>query len=130
MNPAADRVPRAPSAAITAVGIDHIRLHYLYLDNGDVDGYLSLLAMDAVLRLPGRPQLCGLEQIGAYRAAHGRAMGEHVLYDVFGSDDHLVAEGRLHLGGVGRDMEFSETFRLNDDGLLRSQKIYFFVEPG
>jgi hypothetical protein len=40
-----------PSAAITAAGLDHVRLAYHYLDAGELDAYTSMLDED--MRLYG-----------------------------------------------------------------------------
>ena len=60
-----DSAPRSP---VTAVGIDHVRLSYHYLDQGGIDGYLSLLHADVSLYLPSKQEICGREQIAAFQA--------------------------------------------------------------
>lgn len=42
-----------PSAATAAVGLDHVRLTYHYLDVGDMDGLASLFAEEVGLLRPG-----------------------------------------------------------------------------
>jgi ketosteroid isomerase-like protein len=114
---------------VTEVGIDHVCLSYIYLDQGDMDGYLSLLAADVSLHLPKGQEIRGREQIGAFQAQPGRLAGEHVIRDVIGSGDRVVAEGRYVCRATGEGVDFTEVFRLSADGLLRSQKRYYFVEP-
>ena len=41
------------NAVVAGVGVEHVRLSYDYLDRGDIDGFGSLLAPDAVLLRPG-----------------------------------------------------------------------------
>jgi ketosteroid isomerase-like protein len=115
---------------VTAAGIDHVRLSYLYLDEGDIDGYLSLLHADVSLHLPARRALQGREQVGAFRALPGRLGGEHLIRDVTGSGDRIVAEGRYVSRETGEGVDFTEVFELSTEGLIRSQKRYYFVEPG
>lgn len=118
------------SSPVTAAGIDHVRLSYLYLDEGDIDGYLSLLHADVSLHLPARCALHGREQVGAFRAQLGRLGGEYLIRDVIGSGDRVVAEGRYVSRETGEGVDFTEVFQLSEEGLLRSQKRYYFVEPG
>jgi hypothetical protein len=118
---------------VTAIGIEHVRLSYLYLDQGDIDGYLSLLHTDVSLHLPGRSEIRGRERIGAFRALTGRGRTDHLIQHVIGSGDRVAAEGRYvpggGEGGVGEGVDFIEVFSLSEEGLLRSQKRYYFLAP-
>jgi ketosteroid isomerase-like protein len=121
-----DSAPRSP---VTAVGIDHVCLSYHYLDQGDIDGYLSLLHADVSLYLPSKQEICGREQIAAFQARLEGPAGEHLICGVMGSGDRVVAEGRYVSRETGQGVDFTEVFRLSEEGLLRSQKRYYFVEP-
>jgi hypothetical protein len=125
----ADGISRPPDSALLAAAVDHVRLSYHYRRTGDIDGYGSLLAVDAVLQRPGRQEIRGRERIEAYQALCDRDVAEHVVYDVFGSGNRLVAEGRLDFEGGRGSVDFTETFWLTEHGLLRAQKIYFFTQP-
>jgi hypothetical protein len=116
-------------SSVTETGIDHVRLSYLYLNEGDIDGYLSLLDWKISLHLPGAREIMGREQVASFRARAGRFPGEHVIQHVIGNGDLVVAEGRFVPPGTGSGVDFTEVFRLSDDGLLRSQKRYYFIEP-
>jgi hypothetical protein len=142
---ASDRSSRgsSPITPVTAIGIEHVRLSYLYLDQGDIDGYLSLLHTDVSLHLPGRSEIRGRERIGAFRALTGRGRTDHLIQHVIGSGDRVAAEGRyipgggeggsgeggVGEGGVGEGVDFIEVFSLSEEGLLRSQKRYYFLAP-
>lgn len=119
---------QAPST-VTETGIDHVRLSYLYLNEGDIDGYLSLLDRKISLHLPRGREIIGREQVGSFRARAGRLSGEHVIQHVIGNGDRIIAEGSFVSHSTGAGVDFTEVFRLSPDGLLRSQKRYYFVEP-
>jgi ketosteroid isomerase-like protein len=118
-----------PCSAVTAAGIDHVCLSYRYLDLGDIDGYLSLLDADMSLLLPSRQEIRGRERIGEFQAQPEQHTGEHMIHGVIGSGDRVVAEGRYVSRSTGESVDFTEVFLLSEEGLLRSQKRYYFVEP-
>jgi ketosteroid isomerase-like protein len=128
---ASDRDSRSgpPSTPVTAVGIEHVRLSYFYLDQGDIDGYLSLLHSDIFLLLPGEGEICGRERVGTFQARPERLCTSHLIHHVIGSGDQVAVEGRHVFGDTGRGVDFVEIFVLSEDGLLRSQKRYYFVTP-
>jgi hypothetical protein len=121
------RVP--PNSLVTAAGIDHVWLSYLYLDQRDIDGYLSLLHADMALLLPREQKIRGRDQVGAFHAERERPAGEHLIHNVIGSGDRVVAEGRYVSRVPVKGVDFTEVFRLSREGLLRSRKRYYFVEP-
>ncbi|MEV6349051.1 hypothetical protein [Actinoplanes sp. NPDC051851] len=95
-----------PSTAITAIGQDHVRLSYLYLDNGDIEGFESL--WDA-----------GVPPRG------GRTGDRHLIYKMVAADDCVAVMGRL----VGPpDVDFADFFTLSDEGLLLGCRRYHFVD--
>jgi hypothetical protein len=117
------------SSPVTAVGIDHVCLSYHYLDQGDIDSYLSLLHADMSLYLPSEQEIHGREQIGAFRARSEPCAGEHLIHEVMGCGDRVVAAGRYVSHKTGEGVDFTEIFCLSQEGLLRSQKRYYFVDP-
>jgi hypothetical protein len=117
------------SSPVTAVGIDHVCLSYYYLDQWDIDNYLSLLHADMSLYLPSRQEIHGRKQIGAFQAQSGRDAGEYLIHEVIGSGDRVVVEGCYVSRKTGKGVDFTEIFRLSEEGLLRSQKRYYFVDP-
>ncbi|MFC5286566.1 nuclear transport factor 2 family protein [Actinokineospora guangxiensis] len=116
--------------SITAAGVDHVRLSYLYLDAGDLDGYASLLHEDVHLVLPGSPT--GRSRDDAMRLAgeRPRPHGTHGLFKVIADGDCVVAVGRYNPASPndtpGHD--FADVFTLSDNALLMSQR-RFRCEP-
>lgn len=113
-------------AGVTAMGIDHVRLSYLYLDQGDLDGYGSLFAADARIVRPGERVVRAQVESGHA----GLSVGKHVVEEVFGVDDRVTVTGRLTHRATGREVGFADVFALSEHGLLRFQKTYFFIAPG
>ncbi|QFZ21605.1 nuclear transport factor 2 family protein [Saccharothrix syringae] len=115
---------RQPGAAVTAVGVEHVRLSYEYLDRSDIDGYGSLFDADAVLHRPGEQEVRGRAEIEAYQARRHQVDRHHV-------DDVIAAEGRVavigRLVGTGGEVGFADFFLLSEHGLLRSQRTFFFA---
>jgi hypothetical protein len=129
---ASDRGSRgnSPITPVTAIGIEHVRLSYLYLDRGDIDGYLSLLHADFSLLMPGEREIHGRDRIGVFQAQHAQFAADHLIHHVIGSGDRVAVEGRYVSGEEGEDREgidFTEVFSLSEEGLLLSRKRYYFV---
>lgn len=121
---------RSPSSALAAVGLDHVRLAYDYLDRGDTDGFVSLLDARAVLRRPCQPPLRGRAEVE--RHAGRQPAGRHTLGRVFGADRNVTAVGRFAgVDAAGRvvDVEFADVFTLAENGLLLSQQTFYFADP-
>jgi hypothetical protein len=119
---------RLPSSPVTAAGIDHVWLSYRYLDLGDIDGYLSLLDAGMSIHRPGQQEIRCREQIGVFQAQPEQRAGEHVIHDVFGGGGWVIAEGCYLSRRSGEGVDFIEVFQLSEEGLLRSQKRYYFIE--
>jgi ketosteroid isomerase-like protein len=111
------------------MGIEHIRLSYLYLDRGDIDGYLSLLHADICLLLPGEREVRGRDRIAVFQARRDRPGAGHVVHHATGDGDRVVVEGRYVIGNSGQGVDFTDVFTLSGESLLRSQKRYYFVPP-
>lgn len=116
-----------PITPVTAMGIEHVRLSYLYLDRGDIDGYLSLLHSDVCLLLPGEGEIRGRERIGAFQARQEQLRADHLIQHVIGSGDRVAVEGRCVPADAGQGVDFTDVFALSEEGLLRSRKRYYFV---
>ena len=121
---------RSPSDALVAVGLDHVRLAYDYLDHGDIDGFASLLDARAVLRRPCQPPLRGRAEV----ERHGgrQLVGQHTLGRLFAGNGNIAAVG--HFAGMdvaGRllDVEFADVFTVAESGLLLSQQTFYFTDP-
>ena len=118
---------RAASAAVSAIGLDHARLCYAYLNTGDIDGYTSLFEADAVVRRPDVAPIHG--RAALERARHGR--GTYVLRNAFCSSGWVAATGRFvpEDRTDHRHVEFADIFSVGDSGLLVAQSTYYFVPP-
>jgi ketosteroid isomerase-like protein len=121
---------RTPSAAVTAVAVDHVRLSYHYLDTGDIDGFVSLFDPDVVLRRPGAQPVHGrgeIERTEAQRCGRGR----HVLTQVFGAGDRAAAIGRFvpDQPRAASGFEFADIFTIADNGLLVARETYVLSTP-
>ena len=128
-----------PESEPIAAAIDHVRLSYCYLDDGDIDAYCSLFTEQVVLLQPGTSPVSGRAELE--RAARRRRPGEfvrHLVYDVFGSGRRVAAVGRLnHLrppaGDHALDMDFIDVFTVADNGLLSGRTTFLFtpaIQPG
>ena len=122
--------PDGPVASAVAAGIEHVRLSYGYLDRGDIDGFGSLLAPDAVLLRPGGRDVRGRAAIERWLASSG-ARGTSTVFAVYATGGNVIVVGH-HTGhdrdGHLRDVEFTDFFTIAPDGLLRTVKRYFFLE--
>jgi hypothetical protein len=116
--------------AVAAVGIDHVRLGYTYLDRGDLDGYASVLDAAATLDEPGHERVHGRGAVVDFRRSRGT--GEHELQDVFAAEGRVAAVGRFRPDGghgtAGR-VDFADIYTLSEHGLLVSQRRFYFVNP-
>ncbi|HEU5472907.1 MAG TPA: nuclear transport factor 2 family protein [Actinophytocola sp.] len=118
-----------PENVLAATAADSVRLSYYYLDGGDVDGYCSLFANEAVLRAPGTEPVAGrreLERIETTRRT--TRFVRHAVRDVFGSGRRVAAVGRLRtLLGPEPDVDFVDVFTVADDGLLADRTTFLFT---
>ncbi|MEV6874253.1 nuclear transport factor 2 family protein [Amycolatopsis sp. NPDC051128] len=115
-----------------AVGLEHVRLSYDYLNRGDTDGYASLLDTAVRLDQPGQEPIRGrraAERLAAVRQLRGT--GEHIVHDVFASGGRVAATGRFvgEYRGSAIEVDFADIFTLSNDGLLVEQKCYHYVDP-
>ena len=122
-----------PESEPIAAAIDHVRLSYCYLDEGDVDAYCSLFTEQAVLRQPGTQPVSGRAELA--RAARMRRAGKfvrHLVFEVFGSGRRIAAVGRVnHLRPSANDrepdMDFVDMFSVADNGLLSGRTTLLFT---
>ncbi|MEU7787967.1 nuclear transport factor 2 family protein [Amycolatopsis sp. NPDC049159] len=109
-----------------AVGIDHVRLSYHYLDIGDIDGYGSLFTADAVLHYPGMAPIRGRGAIEQFRATG--PVRRYTLHTVTVTHGEVVAAGDIAVAGPNggsTNTAFVDSFTLSDYGLIRTQKTDF-----
>lgn len=119
-------------AAVVAVGLEHVRLSYEYLNKGDADGYASLLDAGVRLDCPGQAPIRG-RRAAERLAAVGQLRGDgvHVVHEVFASGGRVAAIGRFtgEYRGSVVEVDFADIFTLSEDGLLVEQKCYHYVDP-
>lgn len=120
-----------PESGPIAAAIDHVRLSYCYLDDGDLDAYCSLFTDEVVLRAPGLHPVSGRDELE--RVARKRRAGKHIrhqLFEVFGSDRRVAAVGRIaHLHAPAADVDFIDVFTVADCGLLSGRTTFLFTPP-
>jgi hypothetical protein len=120
-----------PSAANLAAGVDHVRLSYLYQDEGDLDAYASLLHEDMQVRAPDAPACHG--RAAALRLAR-TTRGTHELFKVIGDGYCVVAVGHYSPPGTAprhepHGFDFADFFTLSDDSLLLSRRRFYYLPP-
>jgi hypothetical protein len=127
---------RSPSAAATAAGVDHVRLSYHYLDEGDVDAYGSLFDEGAQVSRPDIPHGHGRAQLLELHAdIAGPRTTRHHIYKIIAEGDSVAVMG--HLGPSltcpqGEDpshIDFADFFTLSDEGMLLGYRRFYFVSP-
>ncbi|MFC8364224.1 nuclear transport factor 2 family protein [Streptomyces griseorubiginosus] len=130
-----DMVDGKISGAVTAAGIDHVRLSYHYLDIGDIDGYGSLLADDIRVVRPDAPLRAGREEVLSLHQDSLVQSGTHHIEEIVAEGRSVVVTGRLTpqsascTDGPARDLEFVDWFTLTDDSMLRGYRRYYFAAP-
>jgi ketosteroid isomerase-like protein len=116
---------------VTGAAVDHVLLSYLYLDEGNLDAYASLLDEDVQLRWPGRPTRSGRAAVLAALAGSAGARGQHRLYQVIANGDCVAAIGRctgpaaLRAGDGFHDVDFVDIVTVSVDGLLLGQRRFY-----
>jgi ketosteroid isomerase-like protein len=131
------RIPT--SAAVTAAGLDHVRLSYQYLDSGDIDGFGSLLDEDVQVTRPDAPQGFGRAEVLRLHSQIAEPAVRHHIYKMVANGDCVAVMGRFirvgdERGAVGArlggpDVEFADFFTLSDEGMLLSCRRFYFAPP-
>jgi hypothetical protein len=107
-----------PSAAVAAIGVDHVRLLYAYLDVGELDGYASLTHEDVQLRGLGPHDTDNRED--AVAMFRSWPPGTHDLRTVAPTDDGVTVTGRHTTPAA--TVDFADVFTLSDCGLIRTHR--------
>ncbi|WP_103502528.1 MULTISPECIES: nuclear transport factor 2 family protein [Streptomyces] len=129
MNISGDVRP-ARSTVVTAVGADHVRLSYHYLDIGDVEGYGSLLDENIEIAQPGSLHGNGRAEVLRSHGAPDRPAVRHRIHKIVADGDSVVALGRLVRGtGARVELDFVDHFTISAEGMLLSCRRYFHTEP-
>jgi ketosteroid isomerase-like protein len=114
---------------VTSVAMDHVRLSYCYLDDGDVDGYCSLFTEHVVLRQPGTTPVTGRAELERVeRARQANYSVRHNIYQVFASGRRVAAIGRRRQlrAPYQADVHFVDVFTIADNGLLNDRTTFLF----
>jgi ketosteroid isomerase-like protein len=125
-----------PSAMVTAAAVDHVRLSYLYLDEGNLDAFASLLDDDVQVKRPDAPEAHGRAEVLDLMATLSGPPGRHELHKVIASGDCVAAMG--HFVGPTTtpypderlDIDFVDVFTISDKGLLLGKRRYYYTAPG
>ncbi|NJQ05817.1 nuclear transport factor 2 family protein [Streptomyces lonarensis] len=129
MNSPGDVRP-ARSARLTAVGVDHVRLSYHYLDAGDVEGYGSLLDENIEVAQPGSVHGNGRAEVLRSHGSPDRTPVRHRIHKIVADGDSVVALGRLVRGpGTRVELDFVDHFTISPEGMLLSCRRYFHTDP-
>ncbi|SDM14630.1 nuclear transport factor 2 family protein [Nonomuraea jiangxiensis] len=119
--------PATRSAYLAAAAIDHARLSYAYLNDGNLDAYASLFEHDAVWYRPdttvrGREELVRFQEKRAGRFSVTEVISE-------GSGEHVVVLGRTTEPAFGAQVGVAEVFTVSGRGLFTSLRTFYFVLP-
>jgi hypothetical protein len=112
-----------PSAAVTAAGVDHVRLLYDYLDAGELDGYASLTDEDVQLRGLGPRDTDSRDD--ALEMFRSWPPGTHVVRLIAPTDDGVTVVGRYT--GPAATVDFADVFTLSACGLISSHRRIHWV---
>ena len=118
---------RARNAAVTAAGIDHVRLWYHYLDIGDLDACGSLLDENAQLSHPDAPPGHGRDQVVQRQAELAPRTSGHRIYKIVAADETVAVMGSYASSpgaasprGRGRPRAFDR-----DEALTRAMHLFW-----
>lgn len=134
MNDDLTPAPHRSDNYLTSVGMDHVRLSYCYLNDGDVDAYGSLFAEQAVLRQPGSRPVTGRHELERVeRARQATRSVRHSILEVFGSGRRVAAIGTLSHRRPAPDhhdteLYFVDVFTVADNGLLDDRTTFLFAQ--
>ena len=119
------------SPAVTAAGVDHVRLSYHYIDSGDIDGLGSLLDERASVERPDAPDGRGRSEV---LRVHGELAGagvRHRISRVVAQGDCVAVLGRFSRSAGPREaeVEFADFFTISPEGMLLSCRRFYFATP-
>jgi ketosteroid isomerase-like protein len=117
------------SAAVTAAGLDHVRLSYHYLDSGDIDGFGSLLDDDVQVTRPDTPQGFGRAEVLRMHSEIAGTSARHHIYKMVANGDCVAVMGRFTRTPGASDVEFADFFTLSDEGMLMGYRRFYFAPP-
>ncbi|MFD0202902.1 MULTISPECIES: nuclear transport factor 2 family protein [Saccharothrix] len=115
-----------PSDTVTAVGVDHVRLSYLYADEGDLEGLESLVHCETQDGSPHPAQPTRRSEVLDVLAPAEGPKGTHHVLRVIADGDCIAAVGRF-TSDPATDVEFADIFTIADDGLLTGCRRFYSV---
>jgi ketosteroid isomerase-like protein len=123
---------RRPPASATEAGLDHVRLSYLYRDDGDLDGFGSLLHEDVLVTRPDAPQRRGRAEVLRLHHEIADPAVRHHIYKIIADGDCVAVLGRLSAErgtGAGAGVDFADFFTLSHEGMLLGYRRFYFASP-
>lgn len=128
-----DAIPgqSALNPAVTAAGVDHVRLAYHYLDTGDIDGLGSLLTDRVQISLPDAPPSRNRSEALHLYDSLTRAQTEHRIRRIVADCDSVAAIGQVTQikdSGVA-EIDFADFFTLSAAGMILSCQRFYFAAP-
>ncbi|MGW4021027.1 nuclear transport factor 2 family protein [Streptomyces sp. NPDC005009] len=121
--------PLRPSSLVTAVGAEHVRLMYHYLDRGDLDACGSLLDERVRFELPGRAAVHGRNAVARVRRELlGDGLPHHIEHLVVRGAG-VVTVGRQAASGQREPMRFVDVLTLSPYAMVRSCTRYYGTPP-
>lgn len=111
--------PLRPTSLVAAVGAEHVRLMYHYLDRGDLDACGSLLDEQVRFELPGRAAVHGRNAVDRVRRA---LLGDglpHHIERLLVRDASVVAVGRHAPLGQREPIHFVDVLTLSPHAMVR-----------
>ncbi|GAA2267475.1 hypothetical protein GCM10010415_35750 [Streptomyces atrovirens] len=112
--------PLRPTTLVTAVGAEHVRLMYHYLDRGDLDACGSLLDEQVRFELPGRAAVHGRNAVHRVRRALLRDGLPHHIERLVVRGASVVAVGRHAPLGQREPIRFVDVLTLSPHAMVRS----------
>ncbi|WP_017569547.1 hypothetical protein [Nocardiopsis halotolerans] len=122
-HPPEERRTVAPSAHAVALGVDHVRLSYVYLDRRDTEGYASLVDPGSDPLSAGAVPRTRSDRVPPPPSAGGH----HELHRVISGNDSVAVVGTYVRNDGGR-RDFVDVFTISEHGLLLTRKRFQPVE--
>ena len=129
-DPTSRRAGERSRRPVMIVGMEHVRLGYDYLNDGDFDAYGSLLDPEAVLVRAGSPPVLGRAAIERFWRCRWPSV--HEMSEIIEDDPMISAVGRMIVrppSGVV-DLRFRDVFTLSDYGLLLVHRAEYYCRRG
>ncbi|MEU3730254.1 nuclear transport factor 2 family protein [Streptomyces sp. NPDC033538] len=121
--------PLRPSSLVMAVGAEHVRLMYHFLDRGDLDACASLLDEQVRFESPGKATVHGRTAVDRVRRELlGDGLPHHIERLVV-RGARVVAVGRLAPVGRREPVRFVDVLTLSPHAMVRGCTRYYRAPP-